>query len=186
VEASLPELPARQRARYAGMGLDAKTASMLGGDADLGDVFDAAIAAGADPRAVGNWLTGDVVAFLRRESLDLGATALTAAHLAELSAMVTGGDLSATAAKEVLERVIAGEGAPSEVAKDQDLIQISDVAAIEAAVDGVLAANAEAMQRMRDGDMKPLGFLVGQVMRATGGKADPRLVSDLLRRKAGG
>jgi aspartyl-tRNA(Asn)/glutamyl-tRNA(Gln) amidotransferase subunit B len=135
---------------------------------------------------VGNWLTGDVVALLRRESLDLTATALTAPHLTELSAMVAGGDLSATAAKEVLERVIAGEGTPAEVAKDRDLIQISDVAAIEAAVDGVLAGNAEELQRMRDGDMKPLGFLVGQVMRATGGKADPRLVSDLLRRKAGG
>jgi aspartyl-tRNA(Asn)/glutamyl-tRNA(Gln) amidotransferase subunit B len=186
VEASLPELPAQQRARYAAMGLDAKTASMLGGDADLGDLFDAATAAGADPRVVGNWLTGDVVALLRRESLDLAATALTAPHLTELSAMVAGGDLSATAAKEVLERVIAGEGTPAEVAKDRDLIQISDVAAIEAAVDGVLAGNAEELQRMRDGDMKPLGFLVGQVMRATGGKADPRLVSDLLRRKAGG
>ncbi len=185
VQASLPELPAQQRARYAGLGVDPKTAVVLGGSPELGVLFDGAVDAGADLRMVGNWLTVDVVAHLRRESVELDATALNASHLAELSAMVAGGDLSATAAKDVLDRVIAGEGSPSEVAKAQDLIQISDVAAIETAVEGVLAENGEALERMREGDMKPLGFLVGQVMRATGGKADPRLVSDLLRRKAG-
>lgn len=97
--------------------------------------------------------------------------------------MTAGGDLSATAAKEVLAGVLAGEGGPREVAEGRDLLQISDVSAIEAEVAAVLEQHPEALEKLRDGDPKPIGFLVGQVMRATGGKADPRMVQDLIRRK---
>ena len=100
--------------------------------------------------------------------------------------MVDAGTLSATAAKEELVAVLDGEGSPEDIAAAHDLVQISDEGAIEAEVDAVIAANTDAFEKLRGGDMKPIGFLVGQVMRATGGKADPRLVQELLRRKAAG
>jgi Asp-tRNA(Asn)/Glu-tRNA(Gln) amidotransferase B subunit len=77
-----------------------------------------------------------------------------------------------------------GAGRPRQIAEDRDLMQVSDEGAIAEEVDAVIAANPDAIAKLRDGDMKPLGFLVGQVMRATGGKADPKLVQEVLRGKA--
>ncbi len=183
--AALPELPRARRARYADLGVDGETAGLLVSGAGLGELFEGAVAGGADPRAVGIWLTGEVVAYLRRTGQTVADTALTADHLVELHAMVDGGRLSATAAKEVLGAVLDGEGDPGGVANARDLIQVSDVGALEQAVDEALAANGDAAAKLLGGDMKPLGFLVGQVMKATGGKADPRKVSELLRGRAG-
>jgi aspartyl-tRNA(Asn)/glutamyl-tRNA(Gln) amidotransferase subunit B len=135
---------------------------------------------------VGIWLTGEVVRYLRSENVDVAETGLTAASLVELAAMVGDGDLSATAAKDVLAAVLAGEGEPRGVAEARDLLQISDVSAIEAEVAAVLDQHPEALEKIRSGESKPIGFLVGQVMRATGGRADPRMVQDLIRRTASG
>lgn len=186
VRQSLPELPAVRRRRYMESGLDERSADLIGDDPAAADLFDVALGAGGDAPLIANWLTGEVVAYLRREEIGLGDTALEAAHLVELAGMVEGSELSASAAKEVLQGVLAGEGSPGEVAEARDLTQISDTSVVEAAVQEVLADNAEAVERMRAGDMKPVGFLVGQVMRATGGKADPKLVSELVRASAEG
>jgi aspartyl-tRNA(Asn)/glutamyl-tRNA(Gln) amidotransferase subunit B len=186
VRDSLPELPSARRARYRAQGIEAIAAGMLAENESLGRLLDAAVAAGGDPGVTANWLTGEVVAFLRREGGDVDDTALDAGHLVELGTMVGDGDLSATAAKEVLAGVLAGEGTPGEVAGARDLLQISDVDVIEGVVDEILAEHQEALERMRRGDMKPVGFLVGQVMRASGGKADPKVVSELIRSKANG
>jgi aspartyl-tRNA(Asn)/glutamyl-tRNA(Gln) amidotransferase subunit B len=150
-----------------------------------GALLDAAAAAGADARTAAHWLTGEVTAHLRRLGRALADTSLTGAHLAELHALVAGGRLSATAAKEVLAAVVEGEGAPGEVATRHDLIQISDDAVLAAAVADVLAAHPAEVERLRAGDQKLIGFLVGRVMQATGGKADPRRVSEAVRRAAG-
>ncbi len=186
VRAALPELPQARRGRLMALGVEATAAATLVAGDGLADLFEAAVAAGADPRNAANWLTGEVVAHLRRTELGLDETPLEAGHLAELDGMVQGGELSATAAKEVLGGVLAGEGAPADVARARDLIQVTDVGALEAEVEAVLADNGDAVAKIRSGDMKPIGFLVGQVMRATGGKADPRKVSDLVRAKAEG
>ena len=184
VQQSLPELPAARRGRYVDAGLELRSADLIGDDPALAAVFDAALEQGGDPRALANWLTGEVVAYLRREEVGLDATALQAGHLVELVAMVERSALSSSAAKNVLEGVMAGEGTPGAVAEARDLLQISDSSIVEAAVADVLAENAEAVERIRGGDMKPIGFLVGQVMKATGGKADPRLVSELIAAEA--
>jgi aspartyl-tRNA(Asn)/glutamyl-tRNA(Gln) amidotransferase subunit B len=134
---------------------------------------------------VANWLTGEVTALVRRQDATLAASPIDGAALAELSAMVRDGRLSASAAKEVLAGVFAGEGAPAEVAESRDLIQVSDTGALEPVVAEVLAANADAVEKLREGDDKVIGFLIGQVMRATGGKADPGAVSALIRAQAG-
>ncbi len=178
-----PELPATKRLRYREFGADERAAALLADADDLSRLFESAVAEGADARTVSIWLTGEVVSYLRREDTEVGATGLTAPSLAELAEMTTGGDLSATAAKEVLAGVLAGEGNPREVAETRDLLQISDVNAIEAEVAAVLDQHPDALAKLREGDSKPIGFLVGQVMRATGGKADPRMVQDLIRQR---
>jgi aspartyl-tRNA(Asn)/glutamyl-tRNA(Gln) amidotransferase subunit B len=124
------------------------------------------------------------VAYLRRNDKSLGDTHLTGAHLRELADMVGAGALSSTAAKEVLRHVMEGEGSPGDVALAHDLTQISDEGALEAEVDRILADSPDVLDRLQAGDMKPIGFLVGQVMKATRGKADPKVVSDLIRAKA--
>ncbi|HET8739341.1 MAG TPA: Asp-tRNA(Asn)/Glu-tRNA(Gln) amidotransferase subunit GatB [Acidimicrobiia bacterium] len=184
VRATLPELPAERRARYVEIGLDSDQAGILSDSVPaLRDIFEAAIAAGAPPRPAANWLIGEVTGWLRRVDPDPVVVPLTGPQLAELVAMVEEGIVSSSAAKEVLEGVLAGEGDPREVAVTRDLIQISDSSALEAAVDEVIAANPDALASYRAGETKVLGFLVGQVMKATQGRADPKLVNRLLRDK---
>ncbi len=182
--AMLPELPQARRARLADTGIDSHMAAMLVGGDGLADLYEAALAAGGDGRNVAIWLTGEVVAHLRRTGDLLRDSPLEAAHLAQLDAMVRDGTLSATAAKEVLGAVMEGEGEPAAIAETRDLVQVTDVAALAAEVEAVLAAHPEAVAKIREGDHKPVGFLVGQVMKATGGKADPRTVSELIQTKA--
>ncbi len=178
---SLPELPARARLRYVELGLEPGAADLISRDLEQGAVFEAAVAAGGDPQMVANWITGEVTALLRRVEMTLAASPFDGPVLAELSEMVSDGRLSASAAKDVLAGVLAGEGTPGEVATGRDLIQVSDSAALEPVVDEVLAANANAVEKLRAGDDKVMGFLIGQVMRATGGKADPGAVSGIIR-----
>ena len=184
VVGSLPELPGARRKRYIAAGLDQRLADLIGDDRGLAAIFDEALAAGGHARPVANWLTGEVVAYLRREDTTLAATSLRADHLVDLVAMVDRAEVSSSAAKEILGGVLAGEGDPATVAAARDLMQISDDSVVVAAVAAVLAENAEAVERMKAGDLKPVGFLVGRVMKATSGKADPGLVSKLIREAA--
>jgi aspartyl-tRNA(Asn)/glutamyl-tRNA(Gln) amidotransferase subunit B len=186
LRAALPELPAARRSRYRAQGLDDRSARLVAEGDGYGECLDAAVAAGGDPRAVANWLGGEVTAHLRRTGLTLAATPLVGAHLAELQGMVERGDLSSTAAKEVLSGVFDGEGSPREVAAARDLIQISDSGSLEAAVESVLAAHSGEVERLRSGEQRLIGFLVGLVMKETGGRADPRVVSSLIRDRTGG
>jgi aspartyl-tRNA(Asn)/glutamyl-tRNA(Gln) amidotransferase subunit B len=186
IGATLPELPAARRERYRAEGADASAAELIADSEGLSDLFEGAVAGGAPGRIVGIWLTGEVVAHLRRIDLDVTESALTAAHLVDLASMVDAGDLSSSAAKEVLTAAIDGEGDVGDIAEARDLLQVSDVGAIEEAVDAVLADNPEAVEKIANGDLKPIGFLVGQVMRATGGKADPKVVQHVLRDKTTG
>jgi len=185
LRAALPELPAQRRARYRALGLDAEAARVVVETEGYSALLDAAGAAGADLRVTANWLTGEVTAHLRRLGLDAAGSPLTGAHLAELHSLVAAGRLSATAAKEVLGRVLEGEGSPEQVAAGRDLIQISDEGVLGAAVAAVLADHPAEVERLRAGDQRLLGFLVGKVMQATGGKADPRRVSEAIRQAAG-
>ncbi len=185
VASGLPELPAQARERYRAQGLEPTTAGLLSRDVDLGRVFEDAVGAGADARTVANWLTGEVTAWLRKESRLLPDSHLDGAALAELEAMVGAGALSATAAKDVLAGVLSGEGRPAEVAESRDLIQVSDPASLEPAVDAILAANSDAFEKLKSGDEKVMGYLIGQVMRSTGGKADPAAVTRIIKERAG-
>ncbi len=184
VHLRMPELPADRRRRYAGLGLDNHAVAVLSGaEPSLRQLFKETVEMGADAATTANWITGELTAALRRVEVTITDTPLTATHLAELLGMVSAGKLSSSAGKEVLSAVLAGEGSPEEVATARDLVQVSDQGLITAAVDEVLAANPDAIDRYRSGEEKVLGFLVGMVMKSTGGKADPKLVNQLLRTK---
>ena len=184
VRSRRPELPADKRARFSDLGADTNTASLLVDSAELATLYEGAVGGGADARTIGIWLTGEVVAYLRRHETTIDATGLGVSDLVELAAMTSENSLSATAAKEVLGGVLAGEGNPKAVAAARDLLLISDAGEIESAVDAVLGQNEDAVEKIRSGDLKPVGFLVGQVMKATGGRADPKIVQQLVRAKA--
>ena len=184
VRVGLPELPAERKARYSNEGLDSDLAGVLSSSpVEVRDIFEAATAAGADHRRAANWLTGEVTAWLRRTETDPTKLSLGGEQLAELVEIVDEGVVSSSAAKVVLEGVLQGEGSPREVAEALDLVQISDMSAIEEIVTKVLADNPEAVDSYAAGEEKVAGFLVGQVMTASRGKADPKLVSELLRKK---
>ena len=186
VRATLPELPADRRSRYQEQGLDFELAGILSSaPAPLRSIHDSAVEAGAQPKVSANWLTGEITAFMRRTDTTPEHLALSGGELAELGAIVEEGVVSSSAAKEVLEGVLAGEGSPRAVAEARDLVQISDTSALENMVEEVLAENPEAVENYRAGEQKVVGFLVGQVMRASQGKADPKLVNQMLRTKLG-
>ena len=187
VRASLPELPALRRDRYREQGLSDATAGVLSATTPLlRELHASAVQAGADPRASANWVTGEVTAWLRRQEQDTEVLPVDGPALAELIGLVEDGHLSSSAAKEVLEGVLSGEGSPAAVAEARNLIQISDTGALESEIAGVIEANPQAVEAFRNGEEKVVGFLVGQVMKATQGRADPRLVDQLLRARLSG
>jgi aspartyl-tRNA(Asn)/glutamyl-tRNA(Gln) amidotransferase subunit B len=182
IRATLPELPHQRKARYVELGIDPQSAGALSAaDVGLRKLFEATVAVGADPRSAANWITGEVVAWMRREELE--EIDVEAAAIAEMIGMIDANELSTSAAKDVLDGILRGEGSAREVAESRDLLQMTDTGAIESAVDAVLAENADAVERYRNGEQKVVGFLVGQVMRATQGKADPKAVNSLLKEK---
>lgn len=178
---AIPELPAQRRERYREMGLTPASARVLASsESDLRDLFDRSVDSGAAPVAAANWITGEITASLRRRQATLGDVPLRGEDLAALTSMVGEGRVSASAAREVLEGVMDGEGRPVQVARARNLEQISDHAALEEVVREVMEANPAAVERYRSGERKVRGFLVGQVMRATSGRADPRAVNRIL------
>ena len=183
IAARLPELPATRRLSYIEAGVDPQVAQVLAdADSALRTLYAETVGAGGDPRIAANWVTGEVTAWTRRE--DSPAT-ITGSQLAALVGMVADGVVSASAAKDVLDGVLRGEGDPDTVARERDLLQLTDTSALAAAVDQVLAEHPDAIERYRSGETKVVGFLVGQVMRATQGKADPKAVNGLLVQKLG-
>jgi aspartyl-tRNA(Asn)/glutamyl-tRNA(Gln) amidotransferase subunit B len=182
VRAELPELPAVARARLTAAGVPrAQAATVLAGG--LLGLLDDALAAGAPAPAAANWLAGEVTGHLTASGDTVDATGLTGAHLAELVALVEDGTLSATMAKQVLAAVLEGRGAegPRAVAAARGLEQIGDDDALGAVIAEVVGANPDAVAAVRGGNEKAIGALVGQVMRATQGRADPQRTNALLR-----
>jgi aspartyl-tRNA(Asn)/glutamyl-tRNA(Gln) amidotransferase subunit B len=181
VRRRLPELPAVTRARLvaAGVPRDQTTAIVTGGSLAW---FDEAVAAGAAPTSVANWLAGDVVGQLAAAGVSLADSGLTGAHLAELVALIDDGTLSTKLARQVLDGVIASRGAkpPAVVADEQGLRQVSDEGELREIVSGVVASNQGTVDDIRGGNTKAIGALVGQVMKATKGQADPRKTNQLL------
>jgi aspartyl-tRNA(Asn)/glutamyl-tRNA(Gln) amidotransferase subunit B len=186
IRAELPELPAASRARLAEAGVPAAQASTLVAS-ELGTWFDEAVGQGAEPVAVANWLTGDIAGQLSAAGLSMHDSGLTGTHVAELIGLIDDGTLSTKLAKQVLEGLIEERGAksPAQVAEDRGLQQVSDEGELRTIVEQVVADNAGTVEDIRGGNDKAIGALVGQVMKATKGQADPRKTNELLREVIG-
>jgi len=178
---SLPELPAQARTRLVDvLGLSADRAATVVAS-HLVAQLDAAVTAGASAPEAANWLVNEIMGWATEQGMDPGAAPISGGHLAELVAMVSDGTLSTKLAREVLADVLDGKGSPRQIAADRGLEQISDTGALEAIIDQVIAEQADAAQRVRDGNDKAIGALVGAIMKLTQGKANPALVNELLR-----
>jgi aspartyl-tRNA(Asn)/glutamyl-tRNA(Gln) amidotransferase subunit B len=187
LRAQLPELPARRRARYIDeLGLSAYDAGVLTADAALAAYFDEVVAAGASAKAAANWITGEFSRLLNQhaaEALRADAVALRPAGLAELIGEVEAGRVSGTNAKAVLATAFESGESPRAIIDHEDLGQMSDTDAIRSEIDGVIAEFPTQVAEYRSGKQQLFGFLVGQVMKRTAGRADAKLVNEQLRRR---
>jgi aspartyl-tRNA(Asn)/glutamyl-tRNA(Gln) amidotransferase subunit B len=191
VRAALPELPQAKRARYEReLALPPYDAATLTQSRELADYFERALAAGAPAgvpaKTVANWVMGELSARLNEAGEDASRSRVGPAALGALLARVHDGTISGKIAKEVFDAMWAGEGDPDAIIDQRGLKQISDAGALEAVVAEVLAANPRSVEEFRAGKDKAFNALVGQVMKATRGKANPQQVNDLLRRKLAG
>ena len=187
VRETLPELPDDKRHRFIDdYGIKQDDAAILTISRALADYFEAAVAASdAKPQVVANWVIGDLSGALNREGLEIEACRIPATDLAGLVNRIHDKTISGKIAKEVFEAMWAGEGSADEVIEARGLKQITDTSAIEAIVDKVIAANPGQVEEYRAGKEKLIGFFVGQVMKETGGKANPGQVNEILRTRLG-
>lgn len=184
--AALPELPAAKRARYeTELGLTASEARLLASERSTAAYFEAALAAGASPKGAANWLAGEIAAQLNRSGASLETFPITPAQLAGLLARVDDGTLSSKLAKTVFERMLETREDADVIIEREGLKQVSDSDALEALVAEVVRANPEQVEQYRAGKGKVLGFFVGQLMKASGGKANPQQLNTLLRAALG-
>jgi aspartyl-tRNA(Asn)/glutamyl-tRNA(Gln) amidotransferase subunit B len=187
LRASLPELPAARRARYVeGLGLSAYDTGVLTADLALGDYFDAVVAAGIAPKTAANWMTGEFSRLLNQhaaEGLPAWRVALKPEGLAELITGVETGKVSTANAKTVLAEVFESGESPKAVVDRRGLQQMGDAESIGVEIEAVLAEFPAQVGEYRAGKAAVFGFLVGQVMKRTAGRADARLVNEELRRR---
>jgi aspartyl-tRNA(Asn)/glutamyl-tRNA(Gln) amidotransferase subunit B len=187
IRATLPELPRARRERYVGdLGLRPEVAAVLVADRASTDLFEQTIALGADPKAATNWITQDLAGFLNKRGLGPAASPVTAQHLADLLELVADQTISGAGAKQALEEAVETGDPIGEIVERRGLRQVSDTGALGAIVDQVIADNADVAQQFRAGKDSVIGFLVGQVMKSSGGSANPKLAQELLRERLGG
>jgi aspartyl-tRNA(Asn)/glutamyl-tRNA(Gln) amidotransferase subunit B len=185
--AELPELPAHKRHRYSEqLGLSQYDARVLTDERPMAEYFEAAVAAGADAKGVANWIQGDIAAYVNANRLSYAALPLRPEQLAEMVQLIDGGTISGKIAKEILPELLEKGGSPRAIVEEKGLGMISDPAAIEAIVEELLAAHPEEVEAFRGGKTKLQGFFVGQLMKRTGGKADPKLANQILSQKLKG
>ncbi len=180
IRATLPELPAARHARYVdALGLKAEVARVLAADRWSTDMFERAVSTGSDPVVVASWIIQDVAALRNAR----GEGRLVPEHLSELVALVNDNVISGTAAKRALEEAF-DTGDPIEaIVLRLGLRQVSDTGALGAMADEVIAAHPDAVEKFRGGNEGVMGFLVGQVMKASGGSANPTLAQEILRER---
>jgi len=177
----LPELPAQKRHRYADqLGLSIYDARVLTEERQMAEYFEAAVATGADAKAVANWVTGDIAAHVNSNHLSYENLPLKPQQLAEMVQLIENGTISGKIAKEILPELLAQGGSAKAIVAEKGLGMISDPAAIAAIVAELLAAHPAEVEAFRGGKNKLQGFFVGQLMKRTGGKADPKLANQIL------
>jgi aspartyl-tRNA(Asn)/glutamyl-tRNA(Gln) amidotransferase subunit B len=187
VRATLPELPDAKKARFASQyGLSAYDAGVLTATREMADFYEqTAAACGEEPKLAANWVMGELSAALNKANLEVTASPVGPEALGGLVRRIVDGTISGKIAKEVFEAMWAGEGDVDAIIERRGLRQVTDTGAIEQLVEAVMAANPDQVAGYRAGKEKLLGFFVGQVMKASGGKANPGQLNEILKRKLG-
>ena len=180
----LPELPDARRARLEKeYGLSDYDAGIITSSRAMAEYFDAVVATGADPKLAANWIMGDLAKNLNEDGIDITKSPVSAERLGKMIGLIMKDTISGKIAKKVFKEMWTNEDDPEKIVKDKGLVQITDTGAIEAAVDAAIAANPKAVSEYKGGKKKAIGALVGQVMKATRGKANPQMVNKMLAEK---
>lgn len=181
VRDSIPELPDARQARYVEeYGLPSYDAGVLTASMKLADFFEDSLRFTSDAKASANWIMGELLAYLNANGLELEDVKMTGQGLGEMIALIGKGTISTKIAKTVFKGMVETGKSPQQIVEEQGLVQISDEGAILSIVDAVIAANPQSVEDFRNGKDKAIGFLVGQIMKETKGKANPGLVNKLL------
>jgi aspartyl-tRNA(Asn)/glutamyl-tRNA(Gln) amidotransferase subunit B len=181
IEHCLPELPEKRKERFIkDYGLLPFDAECITSSREMADFFESANAHHPSPKLICNWLMGDVSKYLNEHSLTLTETRLSPKSLGEMVRMIQKGTISTTIAKSLMEEILATGREPEDIIKEKGWFQISDEEEIQAQVREVLSRNGDAVENIRQGKAKAIGFLVGQVMKAMKGRANPELVNRLM------
>lgn len=184
IRATLPELPHEKRERFERhYGLSAYDANVLVANKDLADYFETVVEQTNTPKLSVNWVMGDLSALLNKGNLDISESPVSADNLANLIKRIDDGTISGRIAKEVFEAMWHGEGSADDIIEAKGLKQISDSGALQAIADDIIANNPQQVEQYRDGKDKLFGFFVGQMMKATQGKANPAQVNEILKAK---
>ncbi len=182
IRKEIPELPDERKQRYVEeLGLSDYDAGVITGTIEMADFFEDTIALGADEKQVANWLMGDLSAYMNKHLKELPELAITPEGLAKMIKLIEDGTISSKIAKRVFAHLVENGGDPEEFVKKEGLVQISDEGELLKIVQQVLAENEQSVQDYKDGKGRALGFLVGQVMKATKGQANPQLANKLLK-----
>jgi aspartyl-tRNA(Asn)/glutamyl-tRNA(Gln) amidotransferase subunit B len=186
VRETMPELPAARRQRFvAAYGLPEYDAGVLTQSAELADYFEAAAAAAHNPKAASNWVMGEVLRTIKEKGIGVADVPVPPAALAALIVLIDKGTISSSIAKDVFAKMYETGRSADQIVADEGLAQIGDEAALLAIVRDVVARNADAVAQYRAGKQVTFGFLVGQVMKGSGGKANPKLANQLLKQELG-
>jgi aspartyl-tRNA(Asn)/glutamyl-tRNA(Gln) amidotransferase subunit B len=176
-------LPDEKARRFlADLGLPPDTTQQLVAEREVADYFEA-VAEGRDVKVAANWVTGELFRFLNDKGLGIGESPVSALELGGLIDLIANGTVSNRLAKDVFEEMAASGKTAAAVVEEKGLKQITDTGAIEAAVDKVIASAPKQVEQFKTGNEKILGWFVGQIMKATGGKANPAAVNEILRKK---
>ena len=184
IKNSLPELPTEKKIRFIDdFGLSEYDAENLTAQKDIADYFESMIAQGADIKLSANWVMGDLSASLNKNQIEIQDSPISAIELYELITKISDNTISGKIAKDVFKSMWEGKGSVEEIIENQGLKQMTDIDALEGIIDEVVNNNTLQVQQFKDGNSKLLGFFVGQVMKATNGKANPKQVNKILNDK---
>jgi aspartyl-tRNA(Asn)/glutamyl-tRNA(Gln) amidotransferase subunit B len=180
----MPELPASRRKRFVeSYGLREYDAAVLTSTREISEYFEKVASASGDPRAAANWVMGDLAGLLKQDGKEISESPVSAENLGRLVALIAQGKISGKLAKEVFPKMFATGEAPEPIMEREGLHQISDEGALAKIIDEVIAGNQKQVEQYRGGKTAVIGFLVGQVMKASRGQADPAAVNRLLKEK---
>lgn len=180
IRSQMPEMPGERRRRYVNdLGLTDYDAMVLTQTKEMADFFEEAVKDGGDAKKVANYLMNDVNSYLNNQHVDLDDTKLTPANLAGMIKLIDDGTISSKMAKKVFQGILDGQE-PAAFAKANGLVQLSDPAELQPIIDAILDDNEQSIEDFKNGKDRAFGFLIGQIMKKTQGKANPKVVNQLL------